>query len=130
MAYINQDKKKELQPLVKAILARYGLKGSLSINHHSTLVLTIQSGDIDFFGDCNFDRDGYMDVNNYWYHEHFTGRSLLFLDDILPVLNRGNHDNSDLMTDYFDVGWYVDIKIGKWDKPYICNMIDSLLETV
>ena len=71
-----------------------------------------------------------MDVNNYWYHEHFTGRSLLFLDDILPVLNRGNHDNSDLMTDYFDVGWYVNIKIGKWNKPYICNMIESLLETV
>jgi hypothetical protein len=22
------------------------------------------------------------------------------------------------MTDYFDVGWYIDIKIGKWDKPY------------
>lgn len=45
-----------------------------------------------------------MTINNYWYHEHFTGRSLLFLNDILPVLNRGNHDNSDIMIDYFDVG--------------------------
>ena len=30
----------------------------------------------------------------------------------------GNHNNSDISTDYFDVGWYIDINIGKWDKPY------------
>jgi hypothetical protein len=30
----------------------------------------------------------------------------------------GNHDKSDVMTDYFNVGWYIDINIGKWDKPY------------
>jgi hypothetical protein len=29
-----------------------------------------------------------------------------------------NHDNSDIMTDYFDVGWYVNIYVGKWNKPY------------
>jgi hypothetical protein len=34
-------------------------------------------------------------------------------------LNTGNHDNSDSQTDYFDVGWYVDVKVGKWNKPYI-----------
>ncbi len=28
------------------------------------------------------------------------------------------YDNSDIMTDYFDVAWYVDINIGKWNKPY------------
>jgi hypothetical protein len=22
------------------------------------------------------------------------------------------------MTDYFDVGWYIDINVGKWNKPY------------
>jgi len=22
------------------------------------------------------------------------------------------------MTDYFDVGWYNDIRIGDWNKPY------------
>jgi hypothetical protein len=34
-------------------------------------------------------------------------------------MNMGNHDNSDIMTDYFDVGWYVDVNIGLWNKPYI-----------
>ena len=30
----------------------------------------------------------------------------------------GNYDNSDVQTDYFDTGWYIDINIGSWDKPY------------
>jgi hypothetical protein len=29
-----------------------------------------------------------------------------------------NHDNSDIMTDYFDVGWYLNINVGGWNKPY------------
>jgi len=40
---------------------------------------------------------------------------LLKLKDAMMV---GNHNNTDLMTDYFDVGWYIKINVGKWDKPY------------
>jgi len=36
-------------------------------------------------------------------------------------MNEGNHDNSDIMTDYFDVGWYISVRLGKWDKPYVVN---------
>jgi hypothetical protein len=60
-----------------------------------------------------------VDVNPYWYHDHFDGKARKFLDEALRVLNTGNHDNSDSQTDYFDVGWYVDVKVGKWNKPYI-----------
>jgi hypothetical protein len=30
----------------------------------------------------------------------------------------GNHDRSDSQTDYFDVGWYIEIQFGQWDKPH------------
>jgi hypothetical protein len=30
----------------------------------------------------------------------------------------GNHDRSDIQSDYFDVGWYVDVNIGSWNRPY------------
>jgi hypothetical protein len=33
-------------------------------------------------------------------------------------MNTGNWDESDIQTDYFNVGWYVDVKIGSWQKPY------------
>ena len=29
-----------------------------------------------------------------------------------------NWDNSDIQTDYFDVNYYFDIEVGKWDKPF------------
>lgn len=34
------------------------------------------------------------------------------------LTKKDNWDNSDIMTDYFDVNFYVHMGIGKWDKPY------------
>jgi len=36
-------------------------------------------------------------------------------------MNNGNHNNSDIQTDYFDVGWYITVNLGKYDTPYIYN---------
>ena len=136
MAYVSQDLKSKLAPRVKAVLKKYGVKGTLSVRHHSTLVLTLKSGKIDFIANSNRvcgsnhyqvsrgfqpNTGGYCDVNPYWFHEHYDGKAKAFLTEMLAELNRGNHDNSVIQSDYFDVGWYVDIKIGKWDKPYIAE---------
>lgn len=132
MAYFNQDRKQERAPAIKAILKKYNVKGSLAVRNHSTFVLKVKSGSIDFFGNFNKTiearpggfRNGNLaekslDVNPYWYQEHFDGVALDFLKEVFAVMNSGNHDNSDIQTDYFDVGWYVDVNIGQWDKPYI-----------
>ena len=122
MAYVSQDLNAKLAPKIKAVLAKYGVKGSLAVRNHSTLVLNIKSGKIDFIGNFNSvnkngsrftPADGSIDVNPYWYHEHFSGKAKLFLAEILAAMNSGNHNNSDIQTDYFDVGWYVDVNIGK-----------------
>ena len=130
MAFMSQEKKALVAPRIKAILRKYGVKGSLSVRHHSTLVLNIASGPIDFIGNLNRiaaskHREGdfepatdYLHVNVYWYQEHYDGEALAFLSEVIPIMNEGNHDRSDIMTDYFDVGWYVDVNIGRWDKPY------------
>ena len=134
MAYMSQDKKAKIAPVVKAILKKYGVKGTLSVRHHSTLVLNIKSGSIDFIKNCNevcgkdhyqvsrgFQpiKDGHISVNPYHYKSHFNGRALKCINELLIAMNAGNHDNSEPQTDYFDVGWWVDVNIGKWDKPYI-----------
>lgn len=130
MAYMSQEKKAQLAPAIKAICKKYGVKASLAVRNHSTLVLTIKQGPIDFIGNSNkvcatkyanqrwTPADKHIDVNPYWYHEHFDGRALEFLKELMPAMNVGNHDRSDAMTDYFDVGWYVDVNIGRWDQPY------------
>lgn len=123
MAYYNQEMKRAAAPKIKALLKEYDLKGSLSVRHHMSVVLTITSGPIDF----DLDR-GYAQVNVYWLREHYTGKALEFLEKAYEILMQGNHNNSDIQSDYFDVGWYVDINVGRWDKPYVCT--EKVQETV
>ena len=133
MAYVSQELKGKLAPAIKAVLKKYKVKGTLSVRNHSSLVLTLKSGSIDFIG--NFNATGasddvpgrrgwqpakdYIQVNPYWYKEHFSGTARKFLSEVIPLMNSGNHDNSNAQVDYFDVGWYVDVNIGKWNKPYV-----------
>ena len=138
MAYFNQERKQERAPAIKAILKKYGVKGSLAVRNHMTFVLNIKSGSIDFienyiqtdeaknYGNkMSADQVAYirqnkaLDVNPYWYQEHYSGKAKSFLKEILTAMNGGNHNNSDIQTDYFDVGWYVDVNIGSWNKPYV-----------
>jgi len=132
MAYMSQERKAKIAPAVKSILKRYGVKGTLAVRNHMTLVLNIKSGTLDFIKDFNETVSNdptwrgatlsqtYISVNPYHYSSHFGDKVIKkFLDEVLRALNDGNHDNSDIQTDYFDVGWYVDVNIGKWDKPYI-----------
>lgn len=123
MAYMNQAKKKLLAPQIDAVLKKYGVKGTLSVRNHSTLVLTAYSGKVDFLADWADDLRprndvSYIQVNPYYTDRDFNGNSRQFFSDMLAAMNDGNHDHSDVQSDYFDVGWYVDINIGKWDSPY------------
>jgi len=122
MAYMSQDQKKAIVAAVKPILKKYGIKATFGVRNYSTLVVNVKSGKIDFCKDFMAQtlRDQkYIDVNPYWYQDQFSGKAKAFLKEVFPLLNTGNHDNSDISTDYFDVGWYVDVQIGKWNKPYV-----------
>lgn len=133
MAYMSQDRKAQIAPVVKAILKKYNLKGSLSVRNHSTLCLTLKSGAVDFVGNFNsigakaqredwmgpFVAQTYIDVNPYHFQKHFSGKALKVMTEIYKAMMAGNHDNSDIQTDYFCVGWYIDINVGTWNKPYV-----------
>jgi hypothetical protein len=135
MAYMSQERKQQRAPIIKAILKKYGVKGTLSVRNHSTLVLTIKSGKIDFIeNDQNLPHGGKMsqdqidyirknksvDVNPYWYQEHYTGNAKEFLSEVLDAMyGKDYFDESDIMTDYFHCSHYVSVNIGHWDKPYI-----------
>ena len=137
MAYVSQELKAKLAPTIKAICKKYGVKASIAVRNHSTLVLNIKQGRIDFIenfietdangltgkkmGQDQIDyirKNRSLDVNPYWYKEHFSGRALNFLKEVIPAMNNGNWDKSDIQSDYFNVGWYIDVNIGRWDKPY------------
>ena len=134
MAYMSQERKSEIAPKVKSILKKFGIKGSLSVRHHSTLSLTLKSGKIDFIANSNRvcgnnfyqvaqgfkpNTSNYDSINPYWFHEHYDGDAKAFLTEVMEAMNGGNWDKSDIQSDYFNVGWYVEVHIGKWNKSYI-----------
>ncbi len=112
MAYMSQEYKARLAPTIKAICKKYGVKATLSVRNHSSLVLTVKQGNIDFGG-------SYIQVNPYWYQEHYTGRARDFLSEVIPAMRGPEYfDHSDAQTDYFHCSHYIDVNIGRWDQPY------------
>jgi hypothetical protein len=119
MAYMNQAKKSKIAANLKPILKKYGVKGSLSVRNHMAICLTITEGKIDFAKDYGADSKFGIQVNPYWYQEHFTGRAKEFLSEVIPAMYSADYyDNTDAQIDYFDTAYYVDVNIGKWNKPY------------
>jgi hypothetical protein len=119
MAYMNQEKKAKIAANLKPILKKYGIKGTLSVGNHTSIVLTITAGKVDFYKDYGGDVLSNIQVNPYWYQDHFTGLSKQALSEIIPAMYSADYyDNSDAQVDYFDTAYYVSVNIGKWNKPY------------
>jgi hypothetical protein len=120
MAYVSQDDKAKLAPQIKKVLSKYGMKGSISIRHHMSLVVTIQSGSIEF---NHSHGDGYTQVNVYHIDSHYEGKAKAFLTELLAAMKGPDYfNNDDAMTDYFHRSHYTDINIGKWNKPYFMQV--------
>lgn len=129
MAYVSKEKKAKIAEALKAVMPK-DWKYSLAVRHHSTIVLTIRSAPVDLVAEA-FEAErrhyllkdeaakvpSYMSVNHYNAARAY-GEDHIFVK-IAAALNTDNYDRSDSQSDYFDVGHYVDINIGKWDKPFI-----------
>jgi len=133
MAHMNQARKAQLTPAIKAVCKKYGIKASIAVRSHMTLCLNVKSGSIDFIGNSNRvcgadfyqvqrgfkpNTTGYEQINPYHFKNHYDGNAKAFLSEVLAVMNDGNWDKSDIQSDYFNVGWYVDVNIGQWNNPY------------
>jgi hypothetical protein len=114
MGYFRKEDKVTVTPVIKAVLKKYDVKATISVRHLSTLVVTLRSGPFDF------ERKDGGGINGRWAREHNNGIVADFVEELQTAMDSaGNYNNSDPMTDYFDVGYYTDITCGKWNKEYI-----------
>jgi len=140
MAYISQEMKKELAPEIKAVLKKYGVKGTIAIRNHRsnhTLVVNIKSGKLDLIGDYNRKIDYHNEFSNgrltnksrgelHFRNGHIDDYTMNetvknFYKELFKAM-KGDvwwYDNSDPMTDYFNAAYYLEVNVGKWDKQYI-----------
>ncbi len=121
MAYMNQEIKKRLVSEVKKVLPK-GWKLSFAVQHYSTIVCTIRQAPIDI--SKYLDGRSSASINPYHVEsdKQLSDEVKEVLSKIIKALNSQNHDNSDSMTDYFDVGYYLDLRFGKWDKPFVSTL--------
>ena len=59
-------------------------------------------------------------VNPYYISDskHFTPEAKKVLQRAYDLSKEYNYDNSDSMTDYFDVNSYTHMSVGQWNKPF------------
>lgn len=116
MAYVPKELKAKVHTALKDIIPKTW-KWSLAVQHHSILVLTISKAPVDLLT-LN---DGHRDLNVHWYKDHFKTAPkevLELLVRIVTAMNTDNHNRSDIQSDYFDVGHYVTVQFGKWNKSF------------
>ncbi len=131
MAYMDQLKKAKIAAALKPVMPD-GWKYSLSVCHHSRIVCTISAAPVDLLAAAVERRDYLigetrprpttpLGVNTHHPAHHFEGELLETLSAIIAALNTDNFGHPDPMTDYFHVGHYVDLQIGRWDRPFRCT---------
>lgn len=116
MAYITSEQVKEMRQQIRAKFpSKDGWKFSVRKENYSCVNVDILEAPFKLT-----DKD-HVTVNTSWLKDSYKGRTLKTLQTITKIINKGNFDKSDSMTDYFHVGWYAFVHIGKWDKPFKVN---------
>lgn len=125
MAYMNAEKKAVIAANLKKIMPK-GWKYSLAVRDHSTIVLNIAEAPVDLiqaFVDSGYQGArayGYVQVNVYYVEENLKGSGVeeIFGQIKAAMYGADYYDRSDSQSDYFDTAYYVDINVGKWNKPF------------
>ncbi len=132
MAYYSPEQKAAITPAIKELCKKYGVRATLSVRGNNEIRLVIASGAIDFVGTANeitehrcsvrgeafHANTGYIQVNTFHIDTNFKGIAAEFLKEAFAIMNAGNYDRSESQSDYFDVGFYVSIHVGRWNKNY------------
>lgn len=90
---------------------------SVTRRHSSTIVVNIMKSDMDL-GSKN------EQINEYHIERFYEGVKKDFLLQVLAIINTDHEIGVYEDSDYGYVpNYYIDIEIGKWDKPYICTAV-------
>ena len=117
MAFINKDQVKQIREALKKEFPE--IKFSVRKDGSSSVHVGIIKSPYNFNDLPFFRQDGSTNVNQFRVPD-CTHRRLL--EKILKVIKTGSDriwfNNSDPMTDYFHVAFYIHLYVGHWEKGY------------
>jgi len=128
MAYVNNETKSKILTALKPVFKKYGIKATVARNsYHSTLVVNLVSGSIDFSND--YDR---TQVNVYHIDKYYDGIAKQFLNEVVANIKIAGewYDESNAQIDYFNTAFYISINIGKHGKPYVYNAPSHVVQAL
>lgn len=120
MAYLTKEKTIEVRNALKSAFPE--IKFSVRNADRSSLEVAIMAAPYDFFAGEDaerLERNGYQGINHYHFMRDPNILEKAIIDKIVRICNIGNYDNSRIEIDYFDCGYYFNLKVGKWDKPFV-----------
>lgn len=118
MAYITADQVKNFRNQIKAAFpVKKGWKWSVTGKNHSSVDATLMQ----FPKGYTFPTDKSMDVNHHYLDEtkKLGKKEIAVFKKVNEILHSEHWDKSDIMTDYFHCAYYVNMGIGKWNKPAV-----------
>ena len=122
MAYISKEEVKERRDAIKkAFPTKEGWKFSVTQQHYSTIRVVIREAPIELIPNGECSTVNHFGLGRNKYPEEIEA----VYQKITDIVMRGNHDNSDPMTDYFDVGWYYDLQVGEWDRKFKVSLANN-----
>lgn len=124
MAYISTETVKEIKSNIKRVFpTKEGYKFSITKRDSMEVCVSVLSAPI------NFDLEGrsYKSINHYWIDSNYEGKQLRFLKQLKSLIegNAGtqyDRNAGDMGADYPDCNYYIDISLGKWNKPFTCTL--------
>ena len=123
MAYISTDEVKEIRTQLKDVLKSKGITGTVKREHYSMVVLSVKSNGklINAYDDpkfttynlnVNFDSFTQEEKNKWFKCQERQKQIEAEIRQLREALFLPTYrDNTDIMTDYFDVSYYTDIKV-------------------
>jgi hypothetical protein len=123
MAYISKEEAKIMKEALKYVFpSKEGWKVGFRRENSSKASITLFKGLFEIEGSGQ-DRQ----LNSYSRSRNNDPQEI-FRDLVSDTLELAvaNYDNSDIQTDYFDVGYYKSIRIGSYEKPYSYNPKNEL----
>lgn len=115
MSYLSKEKTKEIRDALK--LAFPFAKFSVRNAHYLSLEVRITEAPFDFNGETYY--QGFLS-DSFQRDDRITDDEKRFAREVRSVIEKVGewYNNSDYMTDYYDVAFYYNVYIGSYEKPY------------
>jgi hypothetical protein len=124
MAFMSQEKKAQIAAVLKTVIPK-GWKYSVGVDNHTTIILNIWAAPVDLLKIAGMvgkyqTQYGYAQLGVHALGRDFAGSEVgeIFAKIQAALFGASYFDKTDTMTDFHHCAYYVNVNLGRYDKPF------------